>query len=387
MQQSINIYPVLKTWKPGRDGRCAILIAVDIDNTRASTKSTGRRVLPAQWDKVFKKVTDDHPNALLVNAALRQAVAELDAEFTRKQLLKISITKEAVKRQVQGNATGTDFYKFCLEQIPLHYKDSAETRRTYFSEVTKMEKFETSVSFADIDYSFLTRYRAYMADELENCNNTIQKTMRFIRRMFNIAIGIGGIVGHYPFKNFKVGDYEQPIPDYLEWEEVERLREVLETNPGLTQTARSVGYYFLFSCCSGLRFGDALRFTPETYIIRDSSGERLRLCAEKNGEIVSIAFTSHIRAAVEYMITHPLAITNQSFNRELKVLTAVAGFSVPLHHHMGRHTFGMRCAELGLSEEDTKKLMGHRDIESTRIYYRIKNKRLDQAMSRWEVAE
>lgn len=84
------------------------------------------------------------------------------------------------------------------------------------------------------------------------------------------------------------------------------------------------------------------------------------------------------------MLVHPLAITNQSFNRELKILSAVAGFSKPLHHHMARHTFGMRCAELGFSEEDTQKLMGHRDIESTRIYFRIKNARLDKAMQKWD---
>lgn len=221
MEKSINIYPELVTWKPStRDGRCTLRLAVDIDNRRATVKSLKRKLRPSQWNSAAKKVRDDCPNASLLNALVRQQIAELDAEFTRKQLLKISLTKESVKRQVQGNATGTDFYKFCREQIPLHYKKSGETRRTYLAETSKLEQFEPTLTFADVDYSFLTRYREYMADVLGNVGNTIHKSLRFIRRMFNIAIVIGGIVEHYPFKDFGVGDYKQGIPDYLEWSEV-----------------------------------------------------------------------------------------------------------------------------------------------------------------------
>ena len=241
--QSINIYPELVTWKKSRrDGRCALRLAIDIDHRRATVKSLKRKILPDQWNNDAKKVRDDCANAALLNALIRQQLDELNAEFTRKQLLKVTLTKEAVRRQVRGNETNTDFYKFSREQIKLHYEEGGETRRSFFAEVSKMEQFEAALTFADVDYSFLARYRVYMLEELENSPNTVWKSLKLIRRMFMIAIDIGGIVEEYPFKTFKIGNYKQGIPDYLEWDEVCRLKKELAENLGLTETARRVGY-------------------------------------------------------------------------------------------------------------------------------------------------
>ncbi|MBO9571398.1 MAG: phage integrase SAM-like domain-containing protein [Chitinophagaceae bacterium] len=51
---------------------------------------------------------------------------------------------------------------------------------TYEAECTKLEKFQSIITFADIDYNFLNNYKNYMRDELENDPNTIWKAFKFM---------------------------------------------------------------------------------------------------------------------------------------------------------------------------------------------------------------
>ena len=55
---------------------------------------------------------------------------------------------------------------------------------------------------------------------------------------------------------------------------------------------------------------------------------------------------------------------------------------IKLTCHVGRHTFGGLLAEMEIPEEQAQKLLAHKDIRSTRVYYHIKAKNLDNAMDK-----
>src|SRR5690606_20755374 len=114
--------------------------------------SLKRKILPTQWDAEKKKVVR-HPNASLLNAYIEKETAKHDAEFLRKQLLGIKVTRQLAKSQVKGTTSGQDFYQFCREQVKNY--PNKETRRTYNSEITKLEQYAPSLTFSDIDYNFL----------------------------------------------------------------------------------------------------------------------------------------------------------------------------------------------------------------------------------------
>jgi integrase len=152
----------------------------------------------------------------------------------------------------------------------------------------------------------------------------------------------------------------------------------------MSDSIRLTGYYALLSYYSGLRFGDAVSFDYKKKVIEDSTGKRLVLYAAKNGEIVSIAFTKYIAEVVEFIKDKTITITNQDFNSNLKIITGIAEIAKDVSSHTGRHSFAMRCAELGMSIDDVQKLLGHNKRSSTEIYFRIKNRRLDDVMKKWE---
>jgi integrase/recombinase XerD len=384
MNININIYPVLATWKRNKKtGLCPLHLSVDVDNKRVAFPSLKRKLLPEQWDQENRMVRKGVPNADLINKAIEKKIASLDAEYLKKQLLDMKLTRQVIKDIAKGTTDGNDFYRFCeLEISARRYKKS--TAGLYRGEISKMKKYAPVVTFRDIDLEFIRGYERYMLEKLGNANNTVWKSTKFLNTFLNFAVGKH--IAANPLKDHQRARYRQQIPDYLEWNEVQAIKDVLIRNITISESVRTYGYCFFLSCNSGLRFSDVTCFDYEKFVREDSTGRRLILRTEKTGEIVSIAFTKDIAFAVDYLQSKSISVSNQVYNRELKQIAAAAGIR-KLKSHMGRHSFAMRCAELGMREEDVMKLMGHSSIDYTRIYYRIKNKRLDQAMSAFDQDE
>jgi len=379
--ENVNIYAVLATWKKNKQGLSPIHINIDVNGKRAAFPSLKKHVKPEQWDS-DKRQVKGHPNQVVLNALIRQRIAEYEGEITKKQLSHTRITKNTVKKQVKaGTGNNQDFLKFCREQIQV--KDySSETTRTYESEVSKIEQKYEAVYFPDIDYTWLQGYENYMRKDLLNHDNTVWKSFKFMNTMMNSAIK-AGIIQRNPFDDYDRGNYKQGIPLYLEWHEAQAFHNALKTKP-ITEYLQLIGYYALLSYYSGLRFGDSVTFNYEKKVINAASGRRLLLYTSKTGEIVSIAFTKYITEIVDHIKDKPLKITNQEFNKSLKSLQAIAEIKKDISSHAFRHGFAMRCAELGMSIDEVQRLMGHTKRQTTEIYFKIKDKRLDDSMKRWE---
>lgn len=343
---------------------------------------------PDQWDRKAGQCKKGHKEAEAINRTVFEKRSNLVADFEQDLKKGIVFTGAHITARIKGSLmdSAQDFYAFCRDQITVtNY--SEDTRRTYRGEVSKMGKYNPVLSFADINYRWLQEYEQYLREDLDNHSNTVWKTFKFIKTMFNVAMKIGGIVDKNPFTEYKTAKYKQGIPPYVEWDEVQKLHKTI-TKDKLPDDLRTIGYYALLCFYSGLRFGDAVNFDYNKYVIEDTNGKRLRLYAAKNGEIVSIAFTKYISEVVDYIRSCPLKISNRDFNDALKILAVKADLSETkqkdLSAHEFRHGFAMRCCELGMSIDEVQKLLGHAQPKSTAIYFRVKGRRLDEAMSKWQ---
>jgi integrase len=63
--------------------------------------------------------------------------------------------------------------------------------------------------------------------------------------------------------------------------------------------------------------------------------------------------------------------TNQYSNRELKNIMTTAEINKNIHMHCSRHTFGTIALELGVPLEVVQKIMGHRNISTTKRYAKV----------------
>jgi len=366
-------------------GKLSLQVTLPCEGEKRLFKNLGIEVNPGHWDS--KKEQVDPKKNIAGNAINREISDEkhnLIAAFEEDRKAGIAFTEDNVRRRMMGLKADNkhDFYAFATEQID-NAKYSKETIRTYESEITKMKAHSPTLLFSDINYKWLQGYENYMRKTLHNHDNTVWKSFKFMKTMCNTALKVGGIIEKNPLKDYDTGKYKQGIPAYLEWAEMQAFHSAVKTKP-MTDHNRLIGYYALLSCYSGLRFSDAVNFDYSKKVIHDASGRRLVLNAQKNGEIVSIIFTKYISEVVDYIKDKPLKITNQEFNEALGILIGIAEITKKdISSHSFRHSFAMRCAELGMSIDEVQRLLGHNKRSSTEIYFRIKGKRLDDAMSKW----
>jgi integrase len=371
---TVTVVPAIRN---NGTSKCPVVIRVFIARKVAKTINTGIKIHPDSWDASARLVTRKEANHALYNARIKKQVAELEANVLQKSLQGVQMTKQRVKKIAEGGDPGRDFYAFCQDWIPRKYSNK-ETNRTYLSEVSKLQQFRREVSFGDIDYAWLTDYRNYMMN-LGNSPNTIWKSFKFLNTMLADAIRMGGIIDHHPMDNFDRGKYKNPEKLGLEIADCDRLLQVVE-DPHTPQTIREVGARFLLMCFSGLRFADAMTFHPDRHII---DGNRLVIRTQKKNVLLNMKLHSRLQQVIELIRLHPGApITNQAFNRWLKVLGQLAETSTTLTAHVGRHTFGALLAETDTPLEVAQRLLAHQDSRSTKVYFHIRDKSMDKAVDK-----
>ncbi len=74
---------------------------------------------------------------------------------------------------------------------------------------------------------------------------------------------------------------------------------------------------------------------------------------------------------------------NGEVNTRLREWAEAAGLSKHLHFHVARHTFCLLELDAGNDLYTQSKLMGHRDIASTKPYLHILDKKKVEAVSKY----
>ena len=71
-------------------------------------------------------------------------------------------------------------------------------------------------------------------------------------------------------------------------------------------------------------------------------------------------------------------ITNQQYNLRLQSVAAAAGLDKKVTSHMGRHSFAVLCLNKGLSMESVSKMLGHTNTNTTHVYAKLLNSKLEK---------
>jgi integrase/recombinase XerD len=343
-----------------------------------TSKSTGIKVHIDHWDVSTRSVNNHAPNAKLANTVIQKRIQEMQAQLMKQEIAGHRINRNTVHKAVKGIDDSKDFIAFSLERIRTDYQ-SKETIRSYEGECTKLQQFKPLISFADIDYSFLSSYKKYMLETLSNDGNTVWKSFKFINTMINKAMAIGGIIHENPFKQFDRGKYIQKQRNYLELTDCISIENKVALNEDQPVLIRRVGIRFLLMCYSGMRFADAINFNPDDHV----KNERIVMNYQKfNTSVNNSLVFERLKHIVELTKNAPLKMSNKEFNRWLKVIAGACNIKINLTSHLGRHTLGSLLAEAEVPMETAQLILGHKDIRSTRIYYHQKAKTQDKAMER-----
>lgn len=324
---------------------------------KRSFHPTGIKIAPALWDKKARKVKKEHPKAAEYNKDLERLIIQWQAKALE------GAVKKVPKVELY------DYIEICMAQWDRVRSDG--THRQNATQRDKLKAFAPTVLLTDITPEFCYRYQAHLYS-IGNEGNTVWSSFKFVRKVVLKALA-EGLIKENPFNIFPMPVYKDPKKIYLVQAEVDKVEEFLK-KPECPPELVHIGTWFLIACYTGLRVSDLRAFDAKKNVV---SG-RLIVYTKKTDEIISLPLSDRVRGYLERVGYKPLGMTGENYNRLLKALMLACGITKRVSSHTARHTFGTMAARLKISQEVTAKLMGHKNIKTTGIYYQIENNRIDE---------
>ncbi len=253
------------------------------------------------------------------------------------------------------------------------------TVRTYRWDLNKIHDFAPDLSIEEITTDFVKRYRSHLK-EIGNRESTISKALSVFRNFTNKLI-LDDLISKNPFDRIKIHRVASRR-GFLSIRELKSLYlNFLEHSSSLLKNERDSLRVFLFSCFTGLRFGD-LKTLDATEIVDWKIHKR----THKTGEAVYIPIPVQARLLLPDIAKGPVfhVADNAYFNKRLRSGAKKLGCHRYLHCHMARHTFATTCISIGIPLSVTSKLLGHRSIETTLIYAKYVDTLLDKEMKKFD---
>ncbi len=263
-----------------------------------------------------------------------------------------------------------------------YLKEEAEnlaklTVSTYYWNLRKIELFSPGIAIEDIDVDFVRAYRSHLV-EIGNKPATVNKALS-VFRIFTHKFIEDGKMGSDPFAKIRI-PRAHSNRGFLSLKELKQLYLNFLDASDLTDRERESMRVFLFSCFTGLRFGD-LQTLKRNEIVNGKIHKEMH----KTGDVVYIPIPIQARMLLtaglgEFIFQIP---DNSTFNKHLRKAAKKLGCHRYLHCHMARHTFATACITIGIPLPVTSKLLGHRNLETTLIYAKYVDILLDREMQKF----
>ena len=330
-------------------GRQKVYIRVS-DGRKRKFKATSILIAPKDWNGL---VRSSHPDYKELNHRIKTMILDFESRiFNEKK-----------------DFLFTEYVNLCLKEWQGVKKES--TIRHMISYRDKFNSFK-AVKLSQVTPDLLTKFVNYCRAK-ENIPNTIWSSLKFVRVIIRKAYK-EKLIQENPFDLFSMPKYTDPHKTYLTKEQVSKIEEFVFNCP---DHLRQPGAWFLISCYTGLRYGDQINFNKNQ--IKDG---RLIVYTSKTGQAVSIKMNDKLKSLFELVNYQPLSLKNSPYGISIKAIAAEVGITENISPHTGRHTFGTLCASAGISQEVTAKLMGHKSLRTTAIYYTLTSDRLDSEIDK-----
>jgi integrase len=373
--------------------------------------STGETIHPKDWD-----FENRQPNNLNGRTSKADSHRTIKRQLDRYSSLFVSITelykntdreitieevrKEFDKEFKRVSLGKNKFYEAYDEFMAFKQKNkewSPATIKRYDNIKTHLEEFEKAkkykLTFDTITQKFYTEFTDYCMTDKGHINNTFSRNVGLLKTFLFWALK-NGHTYKADFINFKKKPKVITNQIALTKDDLETLLSIEMK----TKKLERVKDVFIFSCVTGLRFGE-LKFVSENTI----TGKTLILKEEKSSgkkvrEIPLTAIAMHVLEKYNYAL--PL-IANQKHNDYIKDVFEEAGYKhnvikastkgkevireeIPFYKrissHTARRTFITLMKKNGKSDKLIAEISGHRDMKTLNQYYQVTNEDVKEAV-------
>ena len=386
-QEDVKVSFYLKTNESDSVGRCPVMGRLTIGGSECvfSAKMLAPRSLWMSGRAKGKSV-----EAVEINRRLDELRASALAIYREQSAVHERVTAEEIKCLLLGMAYGQETLLNYFNSFIEHFEKrvgvnrtakAANSYRCAYEHIARFlsERLRLSdVPFSALDRSFVDKFDLYLRTERRLAPNTIVLYMSRLHTVVNKAIA-AGIITTDPFAG-----YEPPRPEYkrryLTGEELQRLM----TTPLRSPRLYLVRDLFLFSCYTGISYGDMCRLTAANLETAEDGTVWIKAVREKTGmefEIPLLDLPLHVIDKYRDIMPDGKFLPmygNAELNKGLKIIAAVCGIDRKLTFHMARHTYATEITlSHGVPMETVSRMMGHRRLMTTQIYAQVTDNKID----------
>lgn len=335
--------------------------------------STKVYLKPEQWDNK-KLIVKNHPNADALNRLIYEFVATIEKKelelWQQGKRISLELLENALTTQ-ENNSSFISFFR--QEVMNSSLKDS--TKRNHLSTLMLLQEFKKNITFSDLTFELISSFEYFL--QLKGYHtNTIAKHMKHLKRHVNIAINKEYIeIQKYAFRKYKIKTIENKHT-HLVPEELERLENLILSGR-YVKLQKSLDA-FLFCCYAGMRYSDFINLSSENFVdinqetwliyksVKTGTEVRLPLYLLFSGK--GIAILNKYRDNLEDFFH---LRDNSNVNKDLIIITRLAGLSKRISFHTARHTNATLLIYNGINITTVQKLLGHKSVKTTQVYTNV----------------
>lgn len=335
--------------------------------------STKVYLKPEQWDNK-KLIVKNHPNADALNRLIYEFVATIEKKelelWQQGKRISLELLKNALTTQ-ENNSSFISFFR--QEVMNSSLKDS--TKRNHLSTLMLLQEFKKNITFSDLTFELISSFEYFL--QLKGYHtNTIAKHMKHLKRHVNIAINKEYIeIQKYAFRKYKIKTIENKHT-HLVPEELERLENLILSGR-YVKLQKSLDA-FLFCCYAGMRYSDFINLSSENFVdinqetwliyksVKTGTEVRLPLYLLFSGKGIAILNKYRDNLEVFFHLRD-----NSNVNKDLIIITRLAGLSKRISFHTARHTNATLLIYNGINITTVQKLLGHKSVKTTQVYTNV----------------
>lgn len=282
------------------------------------------------------------------------------------------------------NHRGTSFINDVTEKMSFlkffEEKLTVKNNTTYDAAYKELYKYTNGkLSFAQVDLTFLNKFRDYLKSHSKKSDNTVTTYVNRMKIIWNEARK-ERFSSRNPFEFLKLPKKIKPDKVYLYLDDVKRLARIKFEH----STKEQVRKAFLFSCFTGMRRIDILNLKWSN-ISDDLTQVKFRQVKSQK-DILTIPLhptARKILESIERRKNNVFHLLNAyKIMAHIKNIGEEAGFSKSISFHTSRHSCATILYEHGVDLYTISKILGHSNIDITKIYTHLREDKKEEAINK-----
>ncbi len=391
MRSIFRVFFYLRSNYVNKEGKTPILIRIYLNRDRISLGSTGLAIEAELWISNKEKVKGHTAQAHNINQRIDCIRADIQLIYKRLEATLEDLSLERIKAEYIGK---TDTVSTIIQLFNKHKEETEiqvgtkitldtfqkyENGKRHFLAFLKFKYGRTDLNLSELTPTIIHNFEIYLITVAKFQSNTCTKNLKLLKTIVIFGQKLG-LIQQDPFinKRFK---WDKSSRGFLTDEEIKKIMEK-KFEISRLDLVRDI---FIFSCFTGLAYIDVSNLTEENIV--ELEGKKWIMTKRQKTGISTNIILLDIPQKIINKYTHtrkdgkllPI-LSNQKMNAYLKEIGDLCGIKRPLTTHLARHTFATMSLSKGVPIETVSRMLGHNKIQTTQIYAKITNKKLEADM-------